>query len=298
MPLLRPLTLMLSLAFCSASVLAQNFDKAQVKAEKLNETSYMLTGAGGNLALSVGEDAVFLVDDQYAPMTPKIKAAIAAISSKPVRFVINTHWHGDHTGGNEAFAKSDAVIVAHENVRKRMSSDQLIELMNMPVKASPKAALPVVTFTKDLSFHLNGEELHVFHVANGHTDGDAVVHFKTSNIVHMGDLYFNKLYPFIDTSSGGSVEGVIAAVDRVLAATDEKTRFIPGHGPLASRTDLMAYRSMLATVAPRIKALAKEGKTLEQAIAAKPSADFDELWGKGFMPPARFVEMIYKDFKR
>jgi cyclase len=298
MTLRRPLAVLLALAFSSAPVLAQNFDKAQIKTEKLSATSYMLTGAGGNLGLSVGEDAVFLVDDQYAPMTPKIKAAVAALSSKPVKFVINTHWHGDHTGGNEAFGKSDTVIVAHENVRKRMSSDQLIEFMNMPVKASPKAALPVVTFTNDVSFHLNGEELHVYHVPNGHTDGDAVVHFKGSNVVHLGDLFFNKLYPFIDTSSGGSVDGVIAAVDKVLASTNDATRYIPGHGALASRADLVAYRAMLDTVSTRIKALVKEGKTLEQAQAARPSADYDAAWGKGFMPPARFVEMLYKDLKR
>ncbi len=294
----RPLALLLSLAFCSAPVLAQNFDKAQVKTEKLTTNSYMLTGAGGNLGLSVGEDAVFLIDDQYAPMSPKIKAAIAAISPKPVKFVINTHWHGDHTGGNESFAKSDAVIVAHENVRKRMSTDQMVEFLNMAVKASPKAALPVVTFTTNMSFHLNGEELAVMHQPNAHTDGDAIVHFKTSNIVHMGDLYFNKLYPFIDISSGGSVDGVIAAADRTLAITNDSTRIIPGHGPLATKADLQAYRTMLATIAGRIKALVKDGKTLEQAIAAKPTAEYDAVWGKGFVPPARFVEMLYKDLKR
>jgi glyoxylase-like metal-dependent hydrolase (beta-lactamase superfamily II) len=295
---LRPLALLLSLAFCSTPVLAQNFDKAQVKAEKLSETSYMLTGAGGNLGLSVGEDAVFLVDDQYAPMAPKIKAAIAAISSKPVKFVINTHWHNDHTGGNEAFAKSDAVVVAHENVRKRMSSDQMIAFLKMDVKASPKAALPVVTFTRDISFHLNGEDLLITHQPNAHTDGDAIVHFKTSNILHMGDLYFNKLYPFIDTSSGGSVEGVIAAVDRALAMANDSTKIIPGHGPLSTKAELAAYRAMLAAIAPRIKQLVKDGKTLDQAIAAKPTAEFDAVWGKGFVPPARFVEMLYNDFKR
>jgi cyclase len=294
----RPLAVVLTLALASAPALAQNFDKVQVRTEKLSEHTYMLTGAGGNLALSVGDDAVFLVDDQYAPMTPKIKAARAALSAKPVKFVINTHWHGDHTGGNEAFGKSDTLIVAHENVRKRMSSDQLIVFLDKPVKASPKAALPVVTFTKDIAFHLNGEELHVYHAPNGHTDGDAIVTFKKDNVVHLGDLFFNKLYPFIDISTGGGVDGVIAAVDRVLADSNDTTRFIPGHGALASKADLMAYRTMLDTLAARIKALVKEGKTLEQTIAAKPSADFDPVWGKGFMAPDKMVEMLYKDVKR
>ncbi len=294
----RSLAVVLVAALGSAPALAQNFDKAQVKAEKLSATSYMLTGAGGNLGLSVGEDAVFLIDDQYAPMAPKIKAAIAAITAKPVKFVINTHWHGDHTGGNESFGKSDTVIVAHENVRKRMSSDQLVAFLGMAVKASPKAALPVVTFTRDVTFHLNGDELHVYHTPKAHTDGDAIVTFKKDNLVHMGDLFFNKLYPFIDISSGGTVDGVIAAVDRVLAESNDATRFIPGHGALASKADLAAYRSMLDTIATRIKALVKEGKTLEQAIAAKPTADYDAVWGKGFIAPNKMVEMIYQDVKR
>lgn len=294
----RPLAVLLTLAFAAAPAFAQNVDKVQVKTIKLSDNAYMLTGGGGNLALSVGDDAVFLVDDQYAPMTPKIKAAVAAISAKPVKFVINTHWHGDHTGGNEAFGKSDTVIVAHENVRKRMSSDQLITFLNMPVKASPKPALPVVTFTRDVTFHLNGDELHVYHAPNGHTDGDAIVTFKKDKLVHLGDLYFNRLYPFIDISSGGSVDGVIAAVDKVLAESDDATRFIPGHGALGSKADLVAYRVMLATIAIRIKALVKDGKTLAQAQAAKPTFDFDPVWGKGFIKPDQMVEMLYQDLKR
>ncbi len=293
----RPLA-MLAVALCSASAAAQNFDKVQIKTEKLSETSYMLTGAGGNMGLSVGEDAVFLVDDQYAPMSPKIRAAIATVSKKPVKFVVNTHWHDDHTGGNEAFGKSDTVIVAHENVRKRMSTGQLIEFLGNQVKPFPKVALPVVTFTQDVSFHLNGDDISVVHVPNAHTDGDAFVHFKKDNVVHMGDLFFNKLYPFIDTSSGGRVEGVIAAVDKVLAQTNDATRFIPGHGPLASKADLVAYRAMLEAISGRIRVMVGEGKTLEQVVAAKPTADFDAAWGKGFLPPAKFTELIYKNLKR
>lgn len=293
-----PLAVLLSLAFCAAPALAQNFDKVQVRTEKLAENTYMLAGAGGNIGVSVGEDALFLIDDQYAPMAPKITAALTAISSKPVKFVLNTHWHEDHSGGNESFGKADAVIVAHENVRKRMSSAQLIEFLKKEVQPSPKAALPVVTFTRDMTFHLNGEELHVVHMPNAHTDGDAVIRFRKANVVHMGDLFFNKSYPFIDTSSGGNVDGVIAAADRVLAESNDATRYIPGHGAMASKADLVAYRDMLATIAGRIKTLVSEGKTLEQAIAAKPTADFDTVWGKGFISPPRMVEMLYKNIKR
>ena len=299
MSLRRPLAVFLSLALCSTGALAQgDYSKVQVTTEKLSSNTYMLTGAGGNLGLSVGEDAIFLIDDQFGPMTPKLQAAIAAISKKPIRFLLNTHWHFDHTGGNENFGKAGALIVAHENVRKRMSSDQTIEFMNMPIKASPKVALPVVTFSNDISFQLNGENLYVFHVPNGHTDGDAIVHFKTSNVVHMGDIYFNKIYPFIDTSSGGTPEGIVAAVDRVLALTNESTRFIPGHGPLGTRADLVAYRAMVDSVSTRVKTLAREGKTLAQVQDAKPTAEFDAVWGGGFLPGPQFVEMLYKGIKR
>jgi glyoxylase-like metal-dependent hydrolase (beta-lactamase superfamily II) len=247
-----------------------------------------------NLGLSVGEDAVFVVDDQFAPLTPKIKAAIARLTAKPVKFVFNTHWHIDHTGGNENMGKGGALIVAHENVRKRMSTEQFIEFFGMKSPPSPKQALPVVTFTTDVTFHINGDEVFIFHVPPAHTDGDAIVQFKKSNVIHMGDTFFNKLYPFIDLSSGGSVEGMIAAAERVLSMASNDTKIIPGHGPLATKKDLQAYGDMLGTVSKRIRAQAKAGKTLEQVLASKPTAEFDEVWGKGFLPPAKFVEIIWK----
>ncbi len=282
----------------SASFAQDNFSKVQIQTEKLTSSTYMLTGAGGNLGVSIGADAVFVIDDQFAPLTPKIKAAIRKLSKKPVKFVLNTHWHFDHTGGNENFGRAGALIVAHDNVRKRMSTAQLIEFLGMPIKASPKQALPVVTFTSDVTFHLNGDEVHVFHVANGHTDGDAIVHFKKSNVIHLGDIFFNKLYPFIDTSSGGSVDGVIAATDKVLSLANDDTKLIPGHGPLATKGDLQSYRDMLATISARIKAQIKEGKKVEDAIAAKPTAEFDAVWGKGFLPPSKFVDMLWKNLQK
>ncbi|NRF69879.1 MBL fold metallo-hydrolase [Aquincola sp. S2] len=276
----------------------QDWSKVEIKIEKLSASTYMLTGAGGNLGVSVGDDAVFVVDDQFAPLTAKIQAAIATLSKQPVKFVLNTHWHFDHTGGNENHAKAGAAIVAHANVRKRMSSDQVISFLQMPIKASPKAALPIVTFTSDVSFHLNGDEVQVFHVPNAHTDGDAIVHFRQSNVLHLGDVFFNKLYPFIDTSSGGSVDGVIAAVDKVLAIARDDTQIIPGHGPRASKADLKAYRDMLATVSGRIKEHVRAGRKLEEVVAAKPTAEFDAVWGGGFIPPDRFITMLWGDLKR
>jgi glyoxylase-like metal-dependent hydrolase (beta-lactamase superfamily II) len=185
------------------------------------------------------------------------------------------------------------VIVAHENVRKRLSTEGFIAFFGMKTKPEPKIALPVVTFTRDVTFRLNGDELVVTHAPRAHTDGDSIVEFRKSNVVHMGDTFFNKLYPFIDTSSGGSVAGVIAAADRVLKMAGDNTKIIPGHGPLGSKADLKAYRDMLAAISASIQGQIKAGKTLEQVVASKPTAKYDEVWGKGFLAPEKFVAMLY-----
>ena len=281
-----------ALALAATAAIAQDFSKVEIKATKITNTTYMLTGAGGNIGLSVGEDAVFVVDDQFAPLTPKIVAAIAQITPKPVKFVVNTHWHYDHTGGNENLGKAGAIIVAHHNVRKRMSTDQVIDFVNLKTKPEPKDALPVLTFSSDLSFHINGEEVRSIHMPAAHTDGDAVVHFVGSDVIHMGDIYFNGFYPFIDFESGGSADGVVAACDKVLATATDKTRIIPGHGPLSNVAELRYYRDLVATVSGRVKALVAQGKTLEEIKAAGVSKEFDEKWGKGFIRPDRFAEML------
>jgi len=295
---LRPVVFCLAVLVCPAAFAQQDFSKVEITTEKLSDTTYMMMGAGGNLGLSIGGDAVFVIDDQFAPLTPKIQAAIAKLTDKPVRFVLNTHWHFDHTGGNENMGKAGAVIVAHENVRKRMSVEGFIEFLGMKTKPETKIALPVVTFTRDVSFHVNGDELFAYHAPRAHTDGDAIVHFKKSNVIHMGDVFFNKLYPFIDTSSGGTVDGVIQAVDRILKIVGDQSKIIPGHGPLAAKADLKTYRDMLANVSARIAAQIKQGKTLEQVAAAKPTAEFDAVWGKGFLPPEKFVAMLHENLKK
>jgi cyclase len=271
-----------------------DWSKVEIKAQQLSETVWMLTGAGGNMGLSAGADSVFLIDDQFAPLAPRIKAAIARITPRPVQWVLNTHFHFDHTGGNEAFGSAGAVIVAHDNVRRRMSTDQLLGLAGstQTQKAAPKAALPVVTVPGDIRFHINGEELHAFHVPRAHTDGDLIVHFTGSDVVHLGDVFFNGFYPFIDGGSGGTPEGVIAAYDRVLALAGEKTRLIPGHGPLASRADLQTQRDMLATVLARLQSLRRAGRSDSEIRAAKPSAEFDARYGGGFIKPEGFVQMM------
>ena len=291
---LAALALGFTLTTLTAPTLAQDFSKVEIQTQKLSDSTYMLTGAGGNIGLSVGADAVFVIDDQFAPLAPKIKAAIARITAKPVQFVLNTHFHFDHTGGNEAFGKDGALIVAHDNVRRRMSRDQLISLVNSntPQPASPKVALPVITVAGELTFHINGEEVHAFHVPRAHTDGDLLVHFRQSDVVHMGDTFFNGSYPFIDVSSGGSADGIVAAADRVLALATEKTKIIPGHGPLASKADLQAYRDLVATVSQRIRDLRRDGKSDADIRAAQPAADFDARYGKGFIKPELFVQMM------
>jgi glyoxylase-like metal-dependent hydrolase (beta-lactamase superfamily II) len=269
-----------------------DFSGVEIKTEKVADGIYMLTGSGGNLGLAVGPDAVFLVDDQYAPLAPKIRAAIAAITPKPVRFVLNTHWHGDHTGGNEAFGSAGALVIAHDNVRKRMSTEQFLAFFQLKVEPSPKAALPVVTFGRDVTFHINGDEVTALHCPAAHTDGDAIVHFRRADVIHMGDIHFNFMYPFIDSASGGSADGVIAAVDKALALATERTRIIPGHGALATRADLQAYRDMLATVVGRIKAAIAAGKTAKEIVESKPTREFDARWGNGFIKADNWVNML------
>jgi len=276
----------------------QNFDTVQIRTVKVADGVYMLMGSGGNIGVSAGPNGVILIDDQFAPLTPKIKAAVAAINSGPIRFLLNTHWHWDHTGGNENMAKDGVVIVAHENVRHRLSVEQFVAAFDRKVPPSPEVALPIVTFTDAVSFYLNGDSIDAFHVAPAHTDGDVIIWFRHANVVHMGDTYVRYGYPFIDLSSGGSVDGMVAAADKVLALTDPSTKFIPGHGELSGRAELQAYRDMLAAIRDRVRKLVRQGKTAEQVKAAKPTAEYDATWGSGFIKPDRFVEILYTDLSK
>ena len=270
----------------------RDWSKVEIKTTKLGETTYMMEGAGGNLGLSIGEDAVFVIDDQFAPLSEKISAAISKLTAKPVRFILNTHWHFDHTGGNENFGKAGAIIVAHENVRNRMGAEQFDDFFKRKTPPSPKGALPVVTFAGSVTLHLNGDEMRVLHVPRAHTDGDAMVHFVRSDVIHTGDVYWSDQYPFIDTSSGGTIQGTIAGCDRALAIAKDSTRIIPGHGPLSNKAELKVYRDMLATVADRIGKLVADGRTTEEIVAAKPTADFDGKWATGFLKSDTFVQMV------
>lgn len=275
----------------------QNFDAVQVTSQQLAPRVFALFGSGGNMGLLVGDDGAVLIDDQYAPLSDKIKAAIAKLTDKPVRFIVNTHLHGDHTGGNEAFGKSGAVIVAHDNVRKRLSTSQFSQRFNRTTPPSPYAALPVVTFAEDLTLHLDGDSIRVVHVPPAHTDGDAFIYFAKANVIHMGDTFTNGSYPFVDVSSGGTIDGYLTAADRVLAIANDQTRIIPGHGAVASKADLQEFRRVVGTIRDRVAAMVKQGKSLTEVAAAKPTAEWDATWGKGFMTPDVFLDIVYNDVK-
>jgi cyclase len=276
----------------------EDFEKVQVTTTPVAEGVYMLAGAGGNMGLSAGADGVFLIDDEYAPLTAKIKEAVAAISDKPIRFILNTHWHGDHTGGNKDMGEAGVLIIAHENVRVRMSTEQFIEAFKLKVAPAPLKGLPLVTFDSAVTLHMNGDEIHAQHLPPAHTDGDSIISFRHANVLHAGDLFFNGTYPFIDTSSGGSLEGMIADADKILTMVDDHTKIIPGHGPLGDRASFKAFRDMLAGVRDRVKPLVRAGKTLQEVIAAKPSQEWDEKWGKGFLKPDLFITIAYNSLSK
>jgi len=277
------------------SLRAQNFDTIQVRSVLVAGSVHMLQGAGGNIGLVVGNDAVFVVDDQFAPLTPKVLAAIKAITPDPVKFVLNTHWHFDHTGGNENMGKAGALIFAHENVRRRMSTGQLIEALNRTEPASPHGALPVVTFTDTVTFHLNGDSIVVFHVAPAHTDGDAIVYFTKANVVHTGDVFVSAGFPFVDLSSGGSIDGIIRATERIMVTTNAQTKIIPGHGPLTDRGRVKEYHDMLYVLRDRMRKEIAAKHTIEQVLASKITAEYDAAW------PAnreRFLRILYQEMSK
>ncbi|RMH19371.1 MAG: MBL fold metallo-hydrolase [Gemmatimonadetes bacterium] len=295
-PAPTPAALFLALSLTAAPGLSgqRNFDDVEIRTVPVSEGVYMLQGAGGNIGLSVGEQGPFIVDDQFAPLSDRIRAAIAEVSDQPVHFVLNTHWHGDHTGGNEPFGEAGALIVAHDNVYKRMNPAEFADLVGRSQQA-PEAALPVITFSRSMTFHWNGDDIDIIHVPHAHTDGDALVHFRRADVLHMGDTFFNHRYPFIDLDSGGDVDGVIHAAERGLALAGPGTRIIPGHGDLATPDDLRAYRDMLLTVRDRIRMMVREGKSLDEVLAARPTADFDAEWSQGNEQwRDRFVGIVYR----
>ena len=282
------------LAAALAAAQDQDFSKVQMKVTKVAGNVYMLEGGGGNIGASVGDDGIVIVDDQYAPLADKIQAALKGITDKPVRFVINTHYHGDHTGGNEYFQKQ-APVIAHDNVRKRLETDGRAGnggSVHHDFKAASHEALPILTFDHDVTIHLNGEDIRALYFPAGHTDGDSIIFFPHSNVVHMGDDFVTYGFPFIDVEAGGSINGMIDAVEEVIAQLPADVKVIPGHGPISSLDDVRAYAAMLKATRDVVQKALKEKKTLDQMKQAKLLDPWKKYNGD-FITEDAFLETLY-----
>lgn len=289
------LAMLLAFTLAGRAQAQQGFDAVEIRTEKLTDSVSVLFGRGGNIGVIHGPDGVIMIDDQFAPLTDKILAAIKQLSDQPVRYVLNTHYHGDHTGGNENLGKRGAVIIAHENVRTQMQEGSFIRAFNARTEPQTGKALPVITFTDSLSLHVNGDELQAMYVPNAHTAGDSLIYFRNNNVLHMGDTFFAARLPFIDVDHGGSIDGVIGAARTALSVVNADTKIIPGHGEMQTRADLIAYRDMLIDIRNRVAKLKDDGLSLEDSVAKRPLDDIDARWlasGPGWTD--RVVGFIYQ----
>ena len=286
------LLLIVSLLFAVSASTQTDFSKVQMKATKVAGNVWMLEGAGGNIGVSVGDDGLLIVDDQFAPLADKIRAALKGIADKKLHFILNTHWHGDHTGGNVVFGP-EATIIAHDNVRKRLATEQKSTVFNTTTPPSPKEALPVITFDQTLTVHFNGEDIRAIHYPKGHTDGDSVIFFSASNVVHLGDDFFAGRFPFVDLESGGSVEGLVKNIGELITRIPADAKLIPGHGPISTLDDLKSYHRMLQQTTEIVRGKISAGKTLDQIKSEGLPAEWAP-WGAGFIKTDRWVETIYK----
>lgn len=289
----------LILSIACANLWAQDeMSDVTIETVEVRDSMHVLYGRGGNIGVSSGEEGVILIDDQYAPLTDRVREAVASIHPGTIRFVLNTHWHGDHTGGNENLGEAGAIIVAHDNVRERMSTEQFMVAFDRTVPASPEAALPVVTFNDTVTFHWNDDTITVEHTPHAHTDGDSIVHFEQADVLHMGDTFFNSGYPFVDMGSGGTVQGIIAAAERGLELAGESTRIIPGHGEITDRAGLERYHRMLTTITGRVRDRIAQGQSLETIRSADVTEEFDERWSSNFIDSDRFVGFVYRSLEQ
>jgi len=279
------------LCFFGILIYAQGFDDVKIETIKLSDHVFMLRGAGGNIGVSIGDDGAIVIDDQFATLTPKIVAAIKTLSDNPIQFLVNTHHHGDHTGGNANMTKEGAKIIAHDNVRKRLA-----EMPKRDGSMNPKEALPIITFNDKMSLYINDEQVAIFHVHNAHTDGDALLYFTKSNVLHTGDVYFNGMYPYIDLNSGGSVNGYIDAVKQTLKLINNETKIIPGHGALSNKEEYQFFLTMLETLKTNVLAEIKNGKTEEDVVAnTSITKTYDDLgYSWDFISSEKIRRALYK----
>jgi glyoxylase-like metal-dependent hydrolase (beta-lactamase superfamily II) len=275
----------------------QNFDTVNIRPLKIAERIYMLTGSGGNIGVLTGKDGILMIDDQFAPLSEKIKNAIASLDPTGIRFLINTHIHGDHSGGNENFKRMGISIFAHDMVRERMMKEQLNKALNRTTPPREMDAWPVVTFSDKISFHLNDEDIDAFHFNSAHTDGDVVIHFRKANVFHTGDIFVRYGYPFIDVSSGGGINGFITYLDKLLPLMDENSKIIPGHGALATKDDVRIFRDKLKDIRDQVAAALKKGKKVEDIPSMGITDKYDAEWGKGFLKGKDFLLMLAESLK-
>ena len=290
------LIIVLLLAFPVLAIAQDDFSKVEIKATKVSGNVYMLEGSGGNIGVSVGVDGILIVDDEFAPLAEKIKAALKTLGEGKLKFILNTHWHVDHTGGNAPLGK-EATIIAHDNVRKRLSTEQRLEFFKQTVPASPSEAWPVITFDQSLSVHFNGEEIKVIHFPHGHTDGDSVIFFTTSNVVHMGDDFFAGRFPFVDLDSGGSVQGMAKNVGEIIPKLPAGVKLIPGHGPISTIDDLKAYHRMLLATTEIVRKKIAAKKSLERVKKEGLPAEW-KSWGEGFIKTDQWLELVYRSLTK
>lgn len=291
---MRKLLLIALVLLCAVaeSQAQDDFSKVEIKATKISGNVYMLEGSGGNIGVSVGPDGILIVDDQFAPLAEKIKTALKSLGEGKLKFILNTHWHGDHTGGNVVFGP-EAPIIAQTNVRKRLATEQKSEFFKSTTPASPKEALPVITFDESLSVHFNGEEIRVIHFPQGHTDGDSVIFFTGSNVVHMGDDFFAGRFPFVDLESGGSVQGLAKNIGEIIPKLPAGVKLIPGHGPISTADDLTAYHRMLLETTDIVRKKMAAKKTLDE-IKKEGLPDEWKSWGTGFVKTDQWIETVYR----
>jgi cyclase len=293
------LLLLLTLTIIIFNDVNAQYENVTINTTKLTDSIYMLKGSGGNIIVSIGQDGVFMVDDQFAPLTEKIKDAISKITDQSIKFVINTHWHPDHTGGNENLGELGSIIVSHDNVRKRLSTEQFSDFSKRTVPPVSEKGLPIITFSDNMTIFQNDDEIKIIHVDNGHTDGDSIVYFTKNNVIHVGDDFNDKSYPFIDISSGGSIDGLISSLQIISSIIDDETKVVSGHSEISNKAKVNDFTNMLKDVREKVSQMIEDGKSLEEIISSQPTSKYDEIYyDHTRFKPEDLITFIYQSLTK